>query len=236
MRDLNSSVARAVPRYQKKFPPGRLWARRYSAEYLPGTQDIEEQFFYTVLQPVQDGLADSIYEYRDYNCFEDAITGRTKEYRVIRWKEYNDARRWDKNVKVSDFTDIVELKFERLPGYEELSAEEYIKVMREKLVVRTAAILAARGGKPGAGAEQLAKVIPGSVPRNTKTSTATSHRPRVLSKDDARRAQGKDWYFSIYYQFKDASQRYRAGEATVQFPLGTYKPPAFTCLHSEPMD
>ncbi|NDC37789.1 MAG: hypothetical protein EBZ48_07020, partial [Proteobacteria bacterium] len=79
MRDLNSSVARAVPRYQKKFPPGPLWARRYSAECLPAAQDIEEQFFYTVLQPVQDGLADSIYKYRGYNCFEDAITGKVRK-------------------------------------------------------------------------------------------------------------------------------------------------------------
>jgi hypothetical protein len=49
MRDLNSSIARAVPRYQKGSPPGRLWARRYSAEYIAGAEDIEEQFFYTVL-------------------------------------------------------------------------------------------------------------------------------------------------------------------------------------------
>ena len=45
MRDLNSSVARAVARYQPDYPGGPLWARRYSSEYLPGDEDIEEWFF-----------------------------------------------------------------------------------------------------------------------------------------------------------------------------------------------
>ena len=53
MRDLNSSIARAVPRYQKGHGGGRFWGRRYSVEYLPADADVEEQFFYTVLQPVR---------------------------------------------------------------------------------------------------------------------------------------------------------------------------------------
>ena len=51
MRDFNSSVARAVPRYQPKYPGGRFWARRYSSEHLVAGQDLEEIFFYIVLQP-----------------------------------------------------------------------------------------------------------------------------------------------------------------------------------------
>ncbi|NDC39203.1 MAG: hypothetical protein EBZ48_14350, partial [Proteobacteria bacterium] len=120
-----------------------------------------------------------------------------------------------------------------LPGYEDLSAEEYARIMRNKLAERTAALIAARGGKPCADPDQLARIIPGALPKFTKTSTATSHRPRVLSKDDARRAQGKEWYFSIYFQYKEASKRYRAGELDVEFPPGTYKPPLFTCVNTE---
>ena len=86
MRDFNSSVARAVPRYQSEYPGGPLWARRYSTEYLPGDEDIEEKFFYTVLQPVNDGLVDDIKEYPDYNCFEDAIHGKARQFRVVKWK------------------------------------------------------------------------------------------------------------------------------------------------------
>ena len=47
--------------------------------------DIEEQFFYTVLQPVQDGLVPNINEYPGYNCFEDAIQGKERVFKVINW-------------------------------------------------------------------------------------------------------------------------------------------------------
>ncbi len=42
VRDFNSSVARAIPSYQPDYPGGRFWGRRYSAEYLPGPEDVEE--------------------------------------------------------------------------------------------------------------------------------------------------------------------------------------------------
>ena len=229
MRDFNSSVARAVPRYQTHYPGGRLWHRRYSAEYLPGSEDIEEQFFYTVLQAVQDGLCDDPRAHYAYNCFEDAISGTGRMFKVVRWKEYNDALRWNKNVSISDFTELQELRYERLPGYRSLSRAEYKEVMREKLRKRTKLILLARGaGRRAPSPEVLRKIKPGSLPHKTKTSTIRSHRPRVLSKDNERRALGKKWYFSIYFQYKEASRQYRAGKLGVRFPRGTYRPPAFT--------
>ena len=60
MRDFNSTVARAVPRHVVEYPGGRFWGRRYSGESMPGAADVENQFFYTVLQAVQDGLVEKI--------------------------------------------------------------------------------------------------------------------------------------------------------------------------------
>ena len=40
------------------------------------------------------------------------------------------------------------------------------------------------------------------------------------------------WYFNIYFDYKDASKRYRLGEKNVKFPPGTYKPPIFTKKYS----
>ena len=233
MRDFNSSVARAVPRRQASHPGGRFWGRRYSAEYLPGDEDIEEQFFYTVLQPVQDGLVDDIKDYPGYNCFEDAISGVTRKYSVVNWKAYNDARRWDPTVKIEEFTKLHDLRYERIPGYKNLPRAEYMKLMREKLRERTTQVLEERKSPKGTrqkslGAKGVKKVKPGSLPRSTKTSSRYQHRPRVLSKDNERRAQGKAWYFSIYFKYREASEKYRAGNSRVKFPPGTYKPPTFT--------
>lgn len=228
MRDFNSSVARAVARHQPNYPGGRLWARRYSAEYLPGDGDIEEYFFYTVLQPVNDGLVDNIKDYPAYNCFEDAITGREREFKVIRWKEYNDAKRWNPHVSQDEFAEVCTLRYARLPGYEHLPQKEYETMMRRKLEERTQAILSRPGRKPAAGVDKLEVVRPGSLPRKTKTSNRTSHRPRVLSRNRIRRAAAKAWYFHTYFEYKRISKLYRSGNLDVEFPKGTYKPPLFT--------
>ena len=231
MRDLNSCVARAVPRRQVRHPGGRFWARRYSAEYLPGPEDIEEQFFYTVLQPVQDGLVDDIREYPGYNCFEDAISGARRRYKVVDWKAYNDARRWDESASIENFTYYCELRYERLPGYEDMPKGQYIKLMREKLREKTALAIERRKSPRALGAAALKRIKPGALPHNTKLSTINSHRPRILSKDNASRVKGNAWYFSIYFEYREVSAKYRAGDLSVQFPPGTYKPPLFTVAY-----
>ena len=232
MRDFNSAVARAVPRFQYQHPGGPLWERRYSAEYLPGDADIEDRFFYTVLQPVNDGLVDSVAEYPGYNCFEDAIRGTLRKCKVIRWKEYNDAKRWNPSVSIDAFTEICTLKYERLPGYDKLSQSEYEAMMRKKLKERTAEVLKKRAGKPSFGAPRLQQTKPGSRPKSTKRNGPRDHRPRILSKSPARRASGEAWYFSTYFEYRRCSRRYRAGDLFVEFPKGTYKPPLFTVAFS----
>jgi hypothetical protein len=228
MRDFNSSIARAVPRYQNAHPGGKFWSRRYSSEFLPGDEDIEEQFFYTVLQPVQDGLVDDIKHYPSYNCFEDAVTGRSRQFKVVRWKEYNDAKRWNPAVSIEDFTEYQVLTYERLPGYEELSQNQYARLMRAKLKERTKQVIQNRKSRHSLGAHKLRQIKPGSCPKRTKTSTVHDHRPRVLSKNKERRASCKAWYFSIYFDYRNQSKKFRSGDLSVAFPEGTYRPPSFT--------
>jgi hypothetical protein len=228
MRDFNSAVARAVARFQPNYPGGRFWARRYSAEYLPGDADIEDRFFYTVLQPVQDGLVDDIADYPGYNCFEDAVRGTVRECKVIKWKEFNDARRWNRSVSIEDYTEICTLRYERLPGYEQLSQKDYEATMRRKLKERTTEALKRRGGTTALGAHNLATVEPGARPKQTKTSGPRDYRPRVLSRNPERRSAAQAWYFSIYFDYQRCSKRYREGDLSIQFPKGTYKPPIFT--------
>jgi REP element-mobilizing transposase RayT len=225
-RDLNSSVARAVARHAPTYPGGRFWARRYSNEFVPGHDDIEDRFFYTVLQPVHDGLVDRISDYPGYNCFSDAINGTARKFKVVNWGAYNSAKRWNRLVKITDFTEIVELKYERLPGYEDMPQDEYRRMMLEKLERRRIEAIAERG-KPALGPEKLKDKEPGTLPRHTKVSTRTSHRPRVLSVCSERRQQFIAWYFDIYYRYKEASKAYRAGDLSVVFPEGTYRPALF---------
>lgn len=224
MRDLNACVARAMPRHVSSYPGGRFWGRRYSNEFLPGPDDIEDRFFYTVLQPVQDGLVEKLSEYPWYNCFQDAIWGRTKRFRVVNWGGYNKARETNPHVSVRDFTEIVKLKYERLPGYEALSQREYAELMKSKLEHRRLDIVAKRGGLPFLGRRKLLAIRPGANPFKTKRSNITTHRPRILCVCPKRRTEYEGWYFSVFFAYKEASLRFRNGELDVEFPPGTFKP------------
>ena len=98
--------------------------------------------------------------------------------------------------------------------------------MHEKLEERRQAIVAERRamGLGFAGRDALHRTRPGSIPRRTKRSHLGSHRPRVLSVCHKRRAECKAWYFAIYFEYREASERYRAGEVGVEFPHGTFRP------------
>jgi hypothetical protein len=227
MQDFKSNVARAVPRYCPWYPGGSLFGRRFSYEILPAADDVEAWFFYTVLQPVNDGLVSKISEYPGYNCFDDAVSGRKRVCKVMNWTAYYEARRYNKRAQAKDFIEEYELEYQRLPGYEHLSQPEYKKLMLEKLEVKRQEILEKRRvkGKTGfLGRERLLKIRQGARPKNPKTSTRTSHRPRVLCVCPNRRAETLDWYFGIYFAYKEASFAYRGGNYDVQFPPGTYKP------------
>lgn len=226
MRDFNSSVARAVPKFAKEYRGGRFWARRYSAEFLPNADDIEEYFFYTVLQPIKDGLVEKISDYPGYNCFHDAVHGIKRRFKVVRWAEFNAARRFNPHVSITDFMDEIILQYDRLPGYEHLTQSEYVKVMSEKLEQRRLAIVEERWrkGLGFAGRRALLRTKPGSLPVSTKTSGMYEHRPRVLSVCHQRRAEFRAWYFDVYWAYKTASAQYRAGNIHIIFPEGTYRP------------
>jgi hypothetical protein len=226
MRDLNSCIARAVPRHTPEYPGSKFWGRRYSSEIVPSAEDIKEQFFYTVLQQVQDGLAQKISQCPGYNCFNDAVRGIKRKFTVINWAEYNAAKKKNPRVRIRDFTEIVILQYARLPGYEHLSQKEYAKLMHKELEERRVKIVKERikAGKGFADPESLKRTPRGSRPKHTKTSDITSHRPRVLSRSPELREKRKAIYFSDIAEYKEASRRYRAGEFDVPFPPGTYRP------------
>ena len=233
MRDLNSNTAKAVARLTPNYPGGRLFEKRYSNEFCPGDADIEEQFFYTVLQPVQDCLVPRISDYPFYNCFYDAVNGIERKYEVVRWSDYYNKKRYNSSLTPKDFTDEYTLKYDRIPGYEHISQKEYSKLMHQKLETRRAEIVRTKlaEGKTFLGRQALLKVIPGTPAKNPKTSSPGQHRPRVLSVCSDRREQCKSWYFESYFGYKKASKAYRAGDLSIKFPEGMY-PPYLPCNFS----
>ena len=227
MRDLNSIISKLVPKYTKKYLGGTFWARRYSQEFIPDHKDdIEDRFFYTVLQPVQDGLVSKISDYPGYNCFNDAVSGISRKYKTINWTNYQKAKRKDLKVSIKDFEETHTLTFSRIDGYENLSQREYKKLMHTKLEERRVIADKERSkeNKTYLGVELLKQIEPGSLPKSTKSSTRHTKRPRVLSVCPLRRQEVLGFYFDCYNKFKQASHKLRNGIIDAIFPQGMFKP------------
>lgn len=226
-RDLNARIAEGVRHTVDDFDSGPVFARRYAEQAIVAPPDLEDYLFYCALQPVAAGLCQKISEYPGYNSFNDAISGVERRYRYVNWEGYNAARKSTPGVNIKDFTTVHVLKYERLPGYEELSQKEYRELMLRKLEERRVAIVAERRarGLGFLGAEALRGVTPRSRPYETKTSTRESRRPLVLTRCGETKRRFLAWYFGVLEAFRAVSRLYREGRLDVVFPPGTYRPP-----------
>ena len=222
-RDFKARIAEGVRKYVPQFLGGPVFERRYTTQILPLAEDVEDKFFYCALQAVQDGLCERISEYPGYNSFHDAIWGVERTYKVVRWGEYFARKRSNPELRVEEFTEEYVLRYERLPGYEQLSQKEYAQLMLEKLEERRVKIVNEWKAKGHVfmTKEQLRRVIPGSLPRNRKQGIM---RPIVLSTSLEVKKQILEWYFGIVSWYREASSRFRSGELTIEFPPFTYRP------------
>jgi len=226
-RDFNARAAEAVRSLILKFPGGRVFARRYAEQAVPTNEDIFERFFYCALQPVLAGLCRRISDYPGYNSFYDAIQGKVRKIELINWAKYRQVKRYNVKVHPTDFITQYQLFYERLPGFEDLSQAEYAKMMLAELRKRTAKIVTEleRKGHKFATKAQLRKVSAGKAAKNPKVSQRHSKRPLVLTACRKAKQNFLNWYFSIYYRYKSAVEKYVAGDVSVEFPPGTYRPP-----------
>jgi hypothetical protein len=231
MRDFASQVAKLIRLTYPGAPRGGIFERRYSAELVPfHKDDIEDRYFYTVLQAVQDCLVHKISDYPFYNCFHESANGIKRTIEVTRWAEYNSRKRYNENLTKEDFTDTYILQYERIPGYENLSQKDYANILNQKLEARRSIIVREQldDGRGFTGPEALRKTVPGTRARNPKVSHRNSRRPRVLSVCPHRHAAQMEIYFDKLHRYEIASAAYRAGDLQVEFPEGMY-PPSLCC-------
>ena len=228
-RDLNSEFQRALKRHQSLFPGGTLWSRPYSEEWIPLSEDELDRFFYCALQAVQNGLTETIEEYPAYNSFHDAISGNEKTYRILDGTAYYNAKRKDPSVKKADYYRAYTLKFARPKKYAGMSQEDYRKLMLRELEQRTKEVKKKRidEGKVGfLGRAAILQTRPGARPKHTKKSRRHSHRPLVLTACALTRAECLRIIFDTRAHYREASRKFRAGDTSVTFPPGTYRPPS----------
>lgn len=221
MRDLNARISELVREFVPAFKEGPLFKRRYTDQALLVDDDVEDAMFYCALQAVSAGLTSRMSEYPGYNSFSDATSDKVREFKYIQRSKYRAAKRFNKYLSVSKFTEYYKLKYSRLPGKQALSRKEYRQEMYQKLEERRQKIIAARAGAKFLGVEKLKKVAPGALPQSTKSG---GRRPFVRTTCAEAKRKFLEWYFSVIELYHKASLEYRRGNVNAVFPPGTYKP------------
>lgn len=232
MRDFNSAVARLVGRAVGIHGRRSVWARRYSYQILPTDEDVKNWFFYLALNPVSSGLVSRVMQYKGYNSFFDAISGKAREYRWLDWNAYFKAKRHGAQVSEEQFIKIYTLRFSKLPGFEQYSKQDYYHSLARELQARNKDIVLERkkAGRGFLGAENLARQEVGSRPKSSKTSLRHSFRPIVLSLCAQAKHETLSIYFSILSAFRAVSENFVKNLASIaDFPPGTYPPPLLHC-------
>ena len=226
LRDFGARTAESIRTYVPQFEGGPVFERRASEQAVP-TSDIVERYWYTVLQAVEHGLAKKISEYPAYNSFWDSISGRPLETRFVNYAKFRAAKKRNPMANIADFTEVNLIHFARLPGYEYLSQKEYQSVMLQELERRQSEIVQAKEaeGYRYPSPSSLKRVKPTDKAKNPKKSKRHDPRPLVLTRFLSTKKWFLNWYFAIVASYKAASKKYLEGDATVQFPPGTCKPP-----------
>lgn len=226
MKAFNRIFANVLKRHEDKYKGGHVWARRYRPQTLPRNEDILHWFFYTICNPISSGLVQSINDYSSFNSFFLSLSGKKKSYLLIDWDDYHNRKRTNRKLKPQDCAKQYDLSFSRLPGYEDLSQEEYKKFLLNEYDRRSVEIIQKRLGenKGFLGKENLDRVEARSKPKTTKTSNRHTKRPLVLTLCNITRANYLSDYFKVVKAYGYASHKYRQGHLKTKFPEGTFRP------------
>lgn len=231
MRDFNSQFARLCKRFIPAMPMGPLWGRRYSNQTLDDDASIRKYFYYCALQAVHSGLTEHPEQYSGYNSLNESLNDTPTTYIVTDWTAYNNARRFNPKVPITRYQEAFQLTFSRLPGFDPaLSSAEYRQQVLAEVERRRLELVKERtdAGKGFAGPVALAAIKPGTCPHQTKLSNRATKLVVSLACDLFTRERCREEYYTIKDTHRVASRKFLAGETSVTFPKGTYRPPSFT--------
>ena len=205
---------------------GRLWEGRYHS--IPITEEEEIQIArlkYLLSQGCKEGLVASPRHWPGVHCAKALLTGQgIPGVWVDRTALYNARRRKKSREKIRpiDFEEDVLINFTPLPCWSHLSPEEYqqrIRDLVQEIEEETAAMHRQNGTRP-LGRRAVLNQNPQHRPKSIKNSPA----PKVHAATSAARKaflQGLRIFLSAYWE---ASAKFRAGDFTVEFPEGAFRP------------
>jgi len=224
-RDAHSLVAREVNRLLDH--ENHVYGERYRVEPCLDDASAEQKLVYAMVNTVKDGQVERVADSPFFSTFRHLAFGEPLRF----W--YPDRTAWWKKGgprpgnRLKDHIKWVEFSLAPLPSWDNFTVHQ--RRTRFRHLVREAEEIVKREreieGRIVVGTPALRRLDPRDRPRNPKHS---ERQPLCHAADPAlRRAYEGDWR-EFLKAYRTASIAYRAGDHTVGFPDGSFRPPLVT--------
>ena len=224
-RDAHSSIARDINRLLGR--ENHVYGERYRAEPCLDDASAEQKLVYAMVNAVKDGQVARVSESPFFSTFRHLAFGEP-----LRFWYFDRTAWWRKGGprpgnRPKDHIKWVSFELAPLPGWENRTVHQ--RRTRFRKLVREAEAIAAQEremeGRTVVGVPALRRLDPRDRPRDPKKS---GRQPLCHASDPAlRRAYKRDWR-EFLRAYRAASIAYRAGDLTVEFPEGSFRPPLIT--------
>jgi REP element-mobilizing transposase RayT len=212
LEHLNKMLAKALNAHWGRCE--NLWANEQpNMVVVVEPADVFRKLVYVLANPVADHLVDRVAHWPGATSFAQHLSGRIRTVERPRGFFREDG----------PMPARVTLRLERPEGFAELDEAAWV----EKL---TTAVRAeedkARSGRARSGLKIVGrKAILAASPRDTASSFERRRnlRPIIACRNVRRRMAELDNIVAFRVAYRDALQRWCAGERTVEFPVGTYR-------------
>jgi hypothetical protein len=224
-RDAHSLMAREINRLLGR--ENHVYGARYRAEPCLDDASAEQKMVYAMVNAVKDGQVAHVSESPIFSTFRHLAFGEPLEFWYIDRTEW-----WRKGGprpgnREKDHLKWVRFELAPLPGWEAMTVHR--RRTRFRHLVREAEVIAAQEreaeGRNVVGVPALRRLDPRDRPREPRKS---ERQPLCHAFDRAlRRAYKRQWR-EFLKAYRAASIAYRAGDHTVEFPDGSFRPPLVT--------
>ena len=221
MEYVDSNLAREVARLLDWHD--RVWSRRYQAIVVSGEEAAQvERFRYLLAHGVKEGLVAKASEWPGVHCVRALLDGEPiRGLWFDRTQEYAARNRGEKFDRLKYATEET-FELSPLPCWAHLSPEAYrerVAALVEE-IERDAAAALARSGRQPLGVSGILRQHPQTRPNRTKKSPA----PAFHAATKVMRKGLREMYAAFVAAFREASEKWRAGDRTASFPVGSFPP------------
>lgn len=206
---------------------GPAWEGAYRLSY-PGRDeaDLARRFRYVLAQGCQAGLVSSPKKWPGVNAARALCSGKFELEGI--WIDHTAlgrARRTKagRRSPESDFSTKEKVILAKLPGWKEMSDEEYcawVRKMVRSIEQETRERHKSEGTRP-LGAWKVGRVSPYRIPKKVSWGP----RKRVTATNEEERIRLLTSLFSVFESHREARERLWAGDLDVKFPVGTFPSP-----------